>query len=140
MIETILSTIRSERKIAIDTASSGLAATLLTGGKTVHSTFKVPLDITRTEWPFCSIKKGTALSRLIQDCHAIVTDEAPMLNKAVFEALDRTLKDIRSTNEIMGGIPVMLCGDFRQILPVIRSGTRANIINACIRNHIFGKK
>ena len=63
-----------------------------------------------------------------------------MLNKAVFEALDRTLKDIRSTNEIMGGIPVMLCGDFRQILPVIRSGTRANIINACIINHIFGKK
>ena len=49
LIETILSTIRSERKIAIDTASSGLAATLLTGGRTVHSTFKVPLDITRTE-------------------------------------------------------------------------------------------
>ena len=49
LIETILSTIRSERKIAIDTASSGLAATLLTGGRTVHSTFKVDLDITRTE-------------------------------------------------------------------------------------------
>ena len=51
LIETrsILSTIRSERKIAIDTASSGLATTLLTGGRTVHSTFKVPLDITRTE-------------------------------------------------------------------------------------------
>ena len=47
-----------------------------------------------------------------------------MLNKAVFEALNKTLKDIRLTNEIMGGIPVMLCGDFRQILPVIRSGTR----------------
>ena len=97
LIQTILSTIRSERKTAIDTASSGLAATLLTSGKTVHSTFKVPLDITRTEQPFCSIKKGTALSRLIQDCHAIVVDEATMFNKAVFEALVRTLKDIRST-------------------------------------------
>ena len=140
LIETILSTIRSERRIAIDTASSGLAATLLAGGRFVHSTFNFPLDITRTEQPFCSIKKGTELSRLIQDCHAIVIDEAPMLNKAVFEALDKTLKDIRSTNEIMGGILVMLCGDFRLILPVIRSGTRANIINACIRNHNFGKK
>ena len=49
LIETILSTIRSERKIVIDTASSGLAATLLTGGRTIHSTFKVPQDITRTE-------------------------------------------------------------------------------------------
>ena len=49
LIETILSTIRSEREIAIDAASSGLAATLLTDGRTVHSTFKVPLDITRKE-------------------------------------------------------------------------------------------
>ena len=48
-IETILSTIRSEREIVIDTTSSGLAAILLIGGRTVHSTFKVPLDITRTE-------------------------------------------------------------------------------------------
>ena len=49
LIESILSTIRSERKTSIDTASGGLAATLLTGGRTLHSTFKVPLDITRTE-------------------------------------------------------------------------------------------
>ena len=26
----------------------------------------------------------------------------------------------------------MICGDFRQILPVIRSGTKAKFINACI--------
>ena len=75
----------------------------------------------------------TIAKRLIQDCHAIVVDEATMLNQAVLEALDRTLKDIKSTNEIMRGISVMLCGDFRQILPVIRSGTRAKIINAYIK-------
>ena len=75
----------------------------------------------------------TMPQRHIQDCHAIVVDEATMLNKAVFEALDRTLKDIRSTNETIGGIPVMLCGYFRQILSVIKSGTRANIINSRIK-------
>ena len=67
----------------------------------------------------------------IKDGHAIVVDEAPMLNKAVFEALDRTLKDIKSTKETMCEIPVMLCGVFRHLLPVIRSFTRANLINAC---------
>ena len=82
----------------------------------------------------------TMPQRLIQDCHAIVVDEATMLNKAVFEALDRTLKDIRSTNETLGGIQVMLCGDFRQIFPVIRSGTRANIINACIKKSYLWKE
>ena len=43
------------------------------------------------------------------------------------------MKDIKSTNETMGEIPVMLCGDFRQILSVIRYGTKANIISACIK-------
>ena len=78
----------------------------------------------------------TMPQRLIQDCHAMVVDKATMLNKAVFEALNRTSKDIRSTNKIMGRIPVMLCGDFRQILPVIRSGTRANIINSRIKKSL----
>ena len=63
-----------------------------------------------------------------------------MLNEAVYEALDWTLKDIWSTNEIMGRIPVMLCGDFRQILPVIRSGTWANIINAYIKKLYLWKE
>ena len=56
-----------------------------------------------------------------------------MLNKAVFEALDRTFQDINSTTDTMGGITVLLSGDFRQILPVVRSGTRADIVNACIK-------
>ena len=49
------------------------------------------------------------------------------------------LKDRKSTNETMGGIPVMLCGDFRQILPMIRSDTRANIMNKCTRKVYFWK-
>ena len=48
--------------------------------------------------------------------------------------------DIESTNETMGGIPVMLCGVFRQILPMIRSDTRANIMNACTKKLSFWKK
>ena len=41
--------------------------------------------------------------------------------------------DIKSTNETMGGISVILCGDFMQILPMIRSDTRANTMNAFIQ-------
>ena len=33
----------------------------------------------------------------------------------------------------MGGLLTLLCGDFRQILPVIRQGTRANIVDACLK-------
>ena len=94
LINLILAKLRSEGKTALATASSGIAATLLTGGRTLHSTFKIPLDLYAMDIPICSIKKGTALSRVIQEGKATVVDEAPMTNKLAFEALDRTLKDL----------------------------------------------
>ena len=126
------------------TASSGIAATLLIGGRTLQSTFKIPLDLHAMDIPICSIKKGTALCRVIQEGKAIVVDEAPMTNKLAFEALDQTLKDLTSKDQLMGGICMLLCGDFRQILPVIQGGTRGNIVDSCLKksflwNHVVIK-
>ena len=87
----------------------------------------------RTDVPVCNIKKGTALCKVIQDCKAIIIDEAPMTNKLAFEALDRTLQDLTGYAKPMGGICTLLCGDFRQILPVIQGGTRGNIVNSCLK-------
>ena len=57
-----------------------------------------------------------------------------MHHKACYEALDRTLRDIKKKPSLpMGGIPVLLCGDFRQILPVVKGGTRPNVVNACLK-------
>ena len=83
--------------------------------------------------PTCSIKKGTALSRVIQEGKATVVDEAPMTNKLAFEALDRTLRDLTGKDKPMGGMCMLLCGDFRQILPVIQGGTRGNIVDSCLK-------
>ena len=88
LINLILAKLRSKGKIALATASSGIAATLLTGGRTLHNTFKIPLDLHAMDIPICSIKKDTALCRVIQEGKAIVVDEAPMTNKLTFEALD----------------------------------------------------
>ncbi|GFV26502.1 ATP-dependent DNA helicase [Trichonephila clavipes] len=44
LINLLLAKIRSEKKIAIAVASSGIAATLLHGGKTADSMFKIPLE------------------------------------------------------------------------------------------------
>ena len=144
VINTILKKIRSEGKIALATASSGIAATLIQGGRTLHSTFKIPLNTHLKDQPTCSIKRGTALAKVIKDAAAIVIDEAPMIHKSAFEALDRTLKDITGSLKPMGGIPTLLCGDFRQILPVVKRGTRSNIVNASLKtsdlwNHVTVK-
>ena len=137
LLNILINTIRSERKIAIATASSGIAATLLAGGRTAHSAFKLPLNLTKNKSPQCNIKKQSDYARVIKECQLIVWDEATMMHKAGFEALDRCLRDIRSNNSVMGGLTVLLAGDFRQTLPVIPRGTRADEVNACIKKSLL---
>ena len=66
--------------------------------------------------PICSIKKGTALSGIIQEGKATVVNEAPMTNKLVFEALDCTLRDLMSSCYV--GALDRSCQLFRMALEV----------------------
>ncbi|CAN1811763.1 ATP-dependent DNA helicase PIF1 [Linum perenne] len=88
----IVAKVRSEGHIALVVASSGIAATLLPGGVTAHSRFKIPIEVDYASR--CVIKKGTSLARLMQQASLIVWDEAPMVHRLSFEAVDRTLCDI----------------------------------------------
>ena len=45
---------------------------------------------------------------------------------------DRTLRDIIKTDKLLGGIVLLLAGDFRQILPVVRLGRRADIVDTAL--------
>jgi hypothetical protein len=60
-----------------------------------------------------------------------------MTKKTVFVAVDRTLRDIRShfpgSATHFGGVPIVLGGDFQQILPVVRHGDRAAIVLASLQ-------
>ncbi|CAK1580550.1 unnamed protein product [Parnassius mnemosyne] len=56
-----------------------------------------------------------------------------MGHKGGFEALNRTLKDIRGNDDMMGGVTVLLAGDFRQTLLIVPRGTRADEVKACIK-------
>ncbi|XP_039602247.1 uncharacterized protein LOC120524463 [Polypterus senegalus] len=134
LINLILAKIRSDGKVAIAVASSGIAATLLEGGKTAHSAFKLPLNLTYNEAPVCNVKKGTLLAQVLQDCVIIIWDECTMSHKAAIEALNRTLQDIRNNENVMGGVTVLFSGDFRQTLPVIPRGTRADEVRALLKS------
>ncbi|GJW92085.1 ATP-dependent DNA helicase PIF1-like protein [Tanacetum coccineum] len=45
LYKTIISRLRSELKIVLDVASSGIASLLLPGGRTAHSRFVIPLEL-----------------------------------------------------------------------------------------------
>ena len=115
---TLLAAVRSEGEVALAVAFSGIAATLLDGGRTFHSRFKAPLHVTATST--CNVPVQSPLADLIRRARLIVWDEAPMAHRHLLEALDRTLRDVMATEQPFGGKVMLLGGDFRQILPVIR--------------------
>ncbi|UYV73419.1 hypothetical protein LAZ67_10003111 [Cordylochernes scorpioides] len=135
---SISAKLRLEGLVVCAAASSGIAATLLDGGRTSHSLFKLPLNLYDDELAVCNIAKQSATSKILQQSSLFIWDECTMANRRSIEALDRTLRDLRDNNSIMGGVTFLFVGDFRQTLPVIPKGTRADEVNACLkRSHIW---
>ena len=54
-----------------------------------------------------------------------------MVHNRGVEALN---EDIRSCNCLLGGVTVLLAGDFRQVLSVVPWGTRADEVKACFKS------
>ncbi|XP_047942713.1 uncharacterized protein LOC125189482 [Salvia hispanica] len=88
-------------EIVLNVASSGIASLLLPGGRTTHSWFKIPINV--TEDSFCS------LDRSLRDL--------------------RRCTNQRNSYLPFGGITVVFGSDFRQILPVIPKGSRQDVVN-----------
>ncbi|GBP62999.1 ATP-dependent DNA helicase PIF1 [Eumeta japonica] len=107
LTKVILAKVRGQGKIALAVASSGIAATLLPGGKTAHTMFKIPIDLDRTENPVCNISRNSNKAKVLRDCSLIIWDECTMANRKAIEALDRTLRDIKRNGQTMGGITIL---------------------------------
>jgi len=56
-----------------------------------------------------------------------------MAKRQVVEAFDRTMQDITGVRLPFGGNIMIMRADFRQVLPVTRHGTRAQIIDSSLR-------
>ena len=131
----MLANVRVQGEIALSVGSSGVCALLLDGGRTFHSRFRVPV-------PFLAgstfnIGANSSTAQLLRRATMILWDEAPMSNRNIMEGLDRALRDMyRDTepqhHQPFGGKVVVLCGDFRQVLPVIKRANRPAIVNAAL--------
>ncbi|UYV81761.1 hypothetical protein LAZ67_20002254 [Cordylochernes scorpioides] len=128
---TLIHCVRAVGKIVIPLASTGIAATLLSGGQTVHSRFKLPIPL--LENSVAAISANSSEAELIRRSSLIIWDEAPMAHYRALEIVDRLLKDIMHCDLAFGGKVVVLGGDFRQVLPVVPRASRAEIVAACIK-------
>ena len=138
VLNTLLDQVRSQGFVALGTASSGVASKLLNGGTTIHSRFKIPINITPTS--NCSFKRSDATGKLIKMTKLIIIDEMTMTHKHVYEAMDRSIREITEKEVPFGGITTVFSGDWRQCLPIVRKGGRGDIVNACLKSSQLWEK
>ncbi|CAO2200665.1 unnamed protein product [Urochloa humidicola] len=124
LYRALLVKLRSQNKLAVATATSGVAASIMPGGRTAHSRFKIPLTL--EDGGSCSFTKQSGTAKLLRQASLIIWDEATMTKRQAIEALDNSLRDIMGQENLpFGGKTVVFGGDFRQVLPVVRKGSRA---------------
>ncbi|CAN6990246.1 unnamed protein product, partial [Brassica rapa subsp. trilocularis] len=84
----------------------------------------------------CMLSHGLDQSNLVKEASLIIWDEAPMMSKHCFEALDRSFKDIigKQSNNPFGGKVIVFGGDFKQVLPVIPGAGRAEVVLASMNS------
>ena len=117
-------------------AMTGIAATLLSGGQTVHKTFTIPVPCLDNST--CRISPNSDYGNILRDVLTFIIDEAPMLSRYQFEAIDRLMRDLTGKDIPFGGNIFILSGDFRQTLPVVRRASDTVIIeNSIISSHLW---
>lgn len=132
LYNAILSNLIGRHKVTIAVAWTGMASTLLLNGTTVHKAFKLPLTLTESTVAGWSVHHSK--SQKIKNASIIVWDEAPMSPKLSLQAIDRYLRDLMAEpNKVMGGKVVVMGGDFRQVLPVVRRGHRTQVVQSSIK-------
>ncbi|ONM52829.1 hypothetical protein ZEAMMB73_Zm00001d019382 [Zea mays] len=131
LYRVLLATLCNQGKIAVAIATSGVVASIMPGGRTAHSRFKIPLTI--NDGAICSFTKQSGTAELQQKASLNIWDEASMTKRQVVEALDNSMRDIMGRPALpFGGKTIVFGGDFRHVLPIVRKGSRAQVVTSLL--------
>ncbi|HEY1645685.1 MAG TPA: PIF1 family DEAD/DEAH box helicase [Candidatus Saccharimonadales bacterium] len=103
-------------KVAV-TATTGIAATHL-DGITIHSWAGIGLSEHLTDKDKLKIFKNQKLVNRYKFTDVLVIDEVSMLSGSRLDLVNELSRMIRKSNEVMGGIQLILVGDLFQLPPV----------------------
>ncbi|KAK8807140.1 hypothetical protein WA158_003899 [Blastocystis sp. Blastoise] len=139
LYNTLIKMIRTREKPVSAVAFTGIAATLLSGGSTSHSVFGLPLDL--NEMSISHITRSSAKANDLRKAAIIIWDEAPMASIYALEVLDNLLHDLFSSIDSEDpclqypfvGKTIVLGGDFRQCLPVVKNGNESSTVGVCLK-------
>jgi hypothetical protein len=123
LAKVILAMVRATpNATAIASASTGIASLLLPDANTTHKAYGVPLN--PDEHSLCAFGRLDSLLRpAVMGANLHLADEYSMINRHVYEAIDRSLHDcFPNIHAPMAGRLFLLSGDPRQCPPVVEDG------------------
>jgi len=109
-------------------AFSGVAASLLPKGRTSHSAFKLKFDMNAEDYA-STMRHQSPEATELRRIDLIIWDEISMTPRWALNALNDLLRDLMGVDAPFGGKTLLVGGDFRQVLPVVKKGTRIQIFN-----------
>jgi energy-coupling factor transporter ATP-binding protein EcfA2 len=133
LYKQIIETCKAENKKVAAFATTGIAATLMEGGMTVHSGFCFPPELNADATSKMQLDRNMARCKPLREANIILIDEITMMVQHGLRIIDGALRNIMQLPEIpFGGKVIVVGGDFRQLLPVVPGGSRPQIISECV--------
>ncbi|MBU6140277.1 MAG: AAA family ATPase [Proteobacteria bacterium] len=117
------------------TASTGIASVNI-GGSTIHSWAGIGLANLPIEQIIENLftAKFARVRRKIKRAKALAIDEISMISCELLEVLNKVFQAVRENEQPMGGIQILLFGDFLQLPPVNRG---SNYFNFCFNSQTW---
>ena len=118
LIQAVITECAECNKGCAATAMTGIAATLLPFGKTLHSWGGIGLAKGDEEEILSKVRRNKKIREQWQTVELLIIDEVSMLTAELFEKLDYVARKVRKCDKFFGGLQLLLCGDFCQLPPV----------------------
>ena len=116
--------VRLRGGVCLASASTALAARLYPRGLTLHSLGGINVVKRANERIESRVKAGSSRAQLLHEASIILIDEISSLHRANLEVFVELLKSVGFKGTLI------LAGDFRQIAPVVRRGSRQDTVDA----------
>jgi hypothetical protein len=133
----LISYAKSHGICVLSSAYTGIAASLMEGGRTLHNLFKLPIVL--TEQATSSLMPNSSHAQHLRNAKLIIIDEASSVPGAALSVIDRLLRFLYEgqpeENFPFAGKTLLMSGDFRQTLPVVPRAGRARTVEATLKKN-----
>lgn len=129
LLKFLAAHLRSLGHGVVCSATTGIAALQYEGGLTMHSMFKLPLELDKDSTSHLSMMSERA--EVLRNARLWIVDEVSMATALLFGCLIQLLEDLKPEHPII----VVCSGDFRQCPPVVKGGRKKDVLDISVKNN-----